>query len=152
MEVKMSDAVKEMLGKRGLKAADVEDVIKSAESSGKKFTVKGTNHNLASKRIGDTTVYAEYELESGILKKTALVKSAYSHRVKLNKVESFGEVSKWVMGTTPVHEGTVQMEYLNVVRSGPGLATPDGSLIMVEEYLATKTIAVAEGLFEKKKA
>jgi hypothetical protein len=56
------------------------------------------------------------------------------------------------MGTTPVHQATIQMEYLNVVRSGPGLTTPDGATMMVEEYLATKTLAAAEGLFEKKKA
>jgi hypothetical protein len=152
MEIKMSDAVKELMGKRGIKQADVEDVVKSAISSGKMFSMKGENRHLACKKVGDITVYADFELESGILKKTATVKSTYSHRIKLNKVDSFGEVSNWLMGTVPVHFGTLQMEYLNVVRSGPGLTTPDGSMMMVEEYLATKTLAAAEGLFEKKKA
>jgi hypothetical protein len=152
MEIKMSDAVKEVMGKRGIKQADVEDVVKSAISSGKMFSLKGENRHLASKKVGDLTVYADFELESGILKKTATVKSAYAHRIKLNKVDSFGEVTNWMMGTTPVHQATIQMEYLNVVRSGPGLTTPDGANMMVEEYLATKTLAAAEGLFEKKKA
>ena len=86
------------------------------------------------------------------MKKTATVKSAYAHRIKLLKVDSFGEVTNWMMGTVPVHQATLQMEYLNIVRSGPGLTTPDGATMMVEEYLATKTLAAAEGLFEKKKA
>jgi len=152
MEIKMSDAVKEVMGKRGIKQADVEDVVKTAVSSGKMFFLKGENRHLACKKVGDLTVYADFELESGILKKTATVKSAYAHRIKLNKVDSFGEVTNWMMGTTPVHQATIQMEYLNVVRSGPGLTTPDGATMMVEEYLATKTLAAAEGLFEKKKA
>lgn len=150
MEVKMSDAVKELIGKRGIKAADVEDVVKNAESSGKKFTKKGTNNNLATKKIGDITMYVAYDLESGILKKTANVTSAYSHRAKLNKVQQLGAASEWTMGSVPVHIATIELEYMTVVRSGPGLATADGSLIMVEEYLATKTLAAAEGLFEKK--
>jgi hypothetical protein len=151
MEVN-TDAVKELIGKRGLKVADVEDVIKTAEASGKKFTKKGTNLNMASKKVGDVTVYAVYELESGILKKKAVVKSAYSHRVKLNKVDHLAEPSEWVMGDKPVHNATLNLEYMTVVRSGPGLASEDGSVLMVEEYLATKTLAAAEGLFEKKRA
>jgi hypothetical protein len=151
MEVN-TDAVKELIGKRGLKVADVEDVVKTAESSGKKFTKKGTNLNLATKKIGDVTVYALYELESGILKKKAVVKTAYSHRVKLNKVDQLGGESDWMMGNEPVHTATLNLEYMTVVRSGPGLASKDGSVMMVEEYLATRTLAAAEGLFEKKRA
>lgn len=152
MEVKMSDAVKEMIGKRGIKAENVEEVVKNAESSGKKFTKKGTNHNLAMKMVGDITMYVAYDLESGILKKTAVVTTAYSHRVKLLKNQSMGAVTEWVMGNMPVHTATVELEYMTVHRSGPGLSSADGSLIMVEEYLATKTLAAAEGLFEKKRA
>ena len=151
MEVN-TDAVKELIGKRGLKVADVEDVVKTAEASGKKFTKKGTNLNLASKKIGDVTVYALYELESGILKKKAVVKTAYSHRVKLNKVDQLGGESDWMMGNEPVHTATLNLEYMTVVRSGPGLTSKDGSVMMVEEYLATRTLAAAEGLFEKKRA
>ncbi|QLH74516.1 MAG: hypothetical protein HPY73_02985 [Methanomassiliicoccales archaeon] len=148
MEVVISDAVKELIGKRGMKVADVEDVVKN----GKAIQKKGTNHYLAQKKIGDVTAYVEYELESGILKKKANVKTAYSHRVKLVKVDHLEGESDWVYGSTPMHYATLQMEYMTVVRSGPGLASPDGSLLMAEEYLATKTLAAAEGLFEKKRA
>lgn len=148
MEVIMSDAVKELIGKRGLKVADVEEVVKN----GKAIQKKGTNHYIAAKMVGDVTAYAEYDLESGILKKKANVTAAYSHRIKLVKVDKLDEVSDYVMGSTPVHNATLQMEYMTVVRSGPGLATADGSVMMVEEYLATKTLAAAEGLFEKKRA
>jgi hypothetical protein len=149
MEVIMSDAVKELIGKRGLKVADVEDVVKN----GKAIQKKGTSHYLAQKMIGDITAYAEYDLESGILKKKANVTSAYSHKIKLIKVDKLdADESGWVVGNTPVMAATLQMEYMTVVRSGPGLATADGSVMMVEEYLATKTLAAAEGLFEKKRA
>ena len=57
MEIKMSDAVKEVMGKRGLKQADIEDVVKTAVSSGKMFSVKGENRHLACKKVGDLTVY-----------------------------------------------------------------------------------------------
>jgi hypothetical protein len=151
MEVK-TDAIKEVLGKRGLKAADVEDVIKSAESSGVKF--KKGNINLGKKKIGDVTIYAEYEMENGILKKTATAKTAYSHRMVLGDVQSVGDKTEWVCAhcNEPVHTGQVNITYMTVNRSGPALVCPKCKTVMVEEYLATKTLAAAEGLFEKKRA
>jgi len=148
MEVIISDAVKELIGKRGLKVADIEDVVKN----GKAIQKKGTNSYIASKKIGDVTAYAVYELESGILKKKAMVSTAYSHRVKLVKVEKLEEESEFVIDNAPIYNATLQIEYMTVVRSGPGLANADGSVLMVEEYLATRTLAAAEGLFEKKRA
>jgi len=151
MEVK-SDAIKEMLGKRGLKAADVEDVVKSAESSGVKF--KKGNDNLGKKKIGDVTIYAVYDMESGILKKTATVKTAYSHRMVLGDVQMIGDKTEWVCAhcNEPVHLGQVNITYMTVNRSGPALVCPKCKTAMVEEYLAVKTLAAAEGLFEKKRA
>ncbi|MFA5313459.1 MAG: hypothetical protein WC375_09130 [Methanomassiliicoccales archaeon] len=149
MEVIMSDAVKEMIGKRGLKVADVEEVVKN----GKAIQKKDTSHYLSQRMIDNVTIYVEYDLESGILKKKANVTTAFSHRVKLVAVEKLDtEESGWVIGNIPLHTATLRMEYMTVNRSGPGLANADGSVMMVEEYLATKTLAAAEGLFEKKRA
>lgn len=48
--------------------------------------------------------------------------------------------------------GTVNMTYMGVTRSGPAIVCAKCGDAWVEEYLATKTIAAAEGLFEKKRA
>ncbi|MEI6795326.1 MAG: hypothetical protein WCK39_00525 [Methanomassiliicoccales archaeon] len=152
MDYVISDQVKEIIAKRGLKQADVEDVIKSGIDLKQTFNYKGTNRHLACKKINGVTVYADFELESGILKKKAILKTAYSHRVSLNSVQQLGEASNWLYNGNPVHSATVELEYMTVKRSGPALASADGKLMMVEEYLATKTLAAAEGLFEKKRA
>jgi len=151
MEVK-SEGIKEVLGKRGIKEADVEDVVKTAESSNVKFK-KGVI-NLGKKKIGDVTIYALYDMESGILKKSATVKTAYSHRMVLGDVQSVGDKTEWVCASCnePVHQGQVNITYMTVNRSGPALVCPKCKTVMVEEYLAVKTLAAAEGLFEKKRA
>jgi hypothetical protein len=152
MDYVISDQVKELIAKRGLKQSDVEDVIKSGVELKQTFNQKGTSRHIACKKINGVTIYADFELESGILKKKAVLKSAYSHRASLNSVQNLGEESNWLFQGNPVYNATVELEYMTVKRSGPALATKDGKLIMVEEYLATKTIAAAEGLFEKKRA
>jgi len=148
MDAKFSAEAKDLLGKRGLKEADVADVVKSAESANRKVT-DGTN-NIAKKRIGEVTVYAMYDNAGN-------VKSAYSHRMVLGepvKTTDTPEVTNW----TCVHckekaiSGTVNMTYMGITRSGPAIVCPKCGDSWVEEYLATKTIAAAEGLFEKKKA
>ncbi len=83
MEIKIPDNIKETLGKRGIKESDVQDVINTAESSGRKLTEKGGNRNLAKKRIGEVTVYADYTVSGGV----ATVNSAYSHRMQLGEVQ-----------------------------------------------------------------
>jgi hypothetical protein len=153
MDVKMSDAVKETVGKRGLKDADVQDVVNSAESA-KKKAVNKNGKVLAKKVINNVTIYADYNVERGILKSHATVNSAYSHRMALGKVVNATEGSDWTCANCnePVKLGTVEMSYIGVSRNGPALVCPKCGDSWVEEYLATKTIAVAEGLFEKKKA
>jgi hypothetical protein len=44
------------------------------------------------------------------------------------------------------------MEYMTVKRNGPALIDAATGDAWVEEYLAVKTLAAAEGLFEKKRA
>jgi hypothetical protein len=151
MEVK-TNAIKEMLGKRGIREADVEDVIKTAESSGMKFK-KGIDY-LGKKRVGDTTVYALYDTESGILRKSASVKTAYSHRMILGDVQFIGERTDWVCAhcNEAVHQGQVSITYMGVERSSPALVCPKCKTAMAEEYLAVKTLAAVEALFEKWRA
>ncbi|MGD0817216.1 MAG: hypothetical protein ABR986_02310 [Methanomassiliicoccales archaeon] len=148
MDVKFSSEVVELLGKRGLKEADVVEVIQSAESSGIKLT-QG-DKNLAKKRIGEVTIYALYD-DSGN------VETAYSHRMQLGemlKTTDQPDLSKWICNRCkePAQQGTTNMTYLTVTRAGPAIVSPKCGDSWVEEYLAIKTLAAAEGLFEKKRA
>jgi len=149
-----TDAVKELLGKRGLKEADVVDVVKSAEAARKKAVNKATNRSIGKKVINNVTIYADYGMEKGILKSHANVTSAYSHRMTLGKVLNMKEDTEWTceQDGVPCKAGTVEMTYMNVTRAGPAIVCPKCQDSWVEEYLATKTLAAAEGLFEKKKA
>jgi len=154
MDIKASDQVKETVAKRGLKVDDVMDVIKTAEGSNKKVMDKATGKIIAKKVINNVTVYADYNVEKGILKSHANVNSAYSHRMALGKIVNATEPSAYmcVHCNAQAFQGTAEMSYMAVSRNGPAIVCPKCGDVWVEEYLATKTLAAAEGLFEKKKA
>ena len=148
MDAKFSDSVKELIGERGLKIDDVIDVINTAEASGKK--ISNGSQNLAKKRIGEVTIYAVYDNNGN-------VESAYSHRMvlgDLQKTTDEPDPTDWVCVSCNEKAviGTVLMTYMGITRSGPAVVCEKCGDAWVEEYLATKTIAAAEGLFEKKKA
>jgi hypothetical protein len=154
MDIKASDQVKETIAKRGLKVDDVMDVIKTAEGGNKKIVDKNTGKIIAKKVINNVTVYADYNVEKGILKSHANVGSAYSHRMSLGKIVNATEPCNWMCAhcNAPAFLGTAEMTYMAVSRNGPAVVCPKCGDVWVEEYLATKTLAAAEGLFEKKKA
>jgi len=154
MDIKMSDQVKETIGKRGLKVDDVMDVVKTAEGANKKVVDKASGRVIAKKVINNVTVYADYSVEKGILKSHANVASAYSHRMALGKIVNATELSTFVCThcNAQAFLGTAEMTYMGVSRNGPAIVCPKCGDSWVEEYLATKTLAAAEGLFEKKKA
>lgn len=150
MDVKIPDQVKELLGKRGIKEADVKEVINSAESTGKKLASKDGTKLLAKKRIGDTTMYAQYIIQSGAVN----LMTAYSHRIALgNVVNQDGEADWRCEGCRePAVMGHVEMTYMEVTRNGPAIICPHCKDTFAEEYLAAGTMAAVEGLFEKKRA
>lgn len=154
MDVKFSDSVKETLGKRGLKTSDIEEVIKAAEGENKKAVNKTTGRVIAKKVLNNVTTYADYHVEKGILKSHANVNSGYSHRMVLGKIVNATGESEWTCAhcNAPAMLGTAEMTYMAVSRNGPAIVCPKCGDAWVEEYLATKTLAAAEGLFEKKKA
>jgi hypothetical protein len=148
MDAKFSANAKDVMGKRGLKEADIIDVVNTAESSNRKLFKNGTN--LAKKRIGEATMYAAYN-DSGE------VQSAYSHRMVLGeavKTTDEPELSDWTCKHCNERAivGSANMTYLGVTRTGPAIVCPKCGDVWIEEYLAVQTIAAAEGLFEKKKA
>ena len=140
--------VKELIAKRGLKESDVLDVVNTAAQTGK--YIKKGNDGLAKKVIGGLTVYVVSDLAgSG----TAVVKTAYAHKMSLGKVVNVMTETDWkTHSEKPITQGHVEIEYMTVKRTGPALVDPSTGDAWVEEYLAIKTLAAAEGLFEKKRA
>ncbi len=132
---------KAILEERGIKESDVEEVI----ASGTKIK-NGASDVLSKKRIGDVTYYA---MANG-----DVVKTAYSHKMSVGAVVNVQSDSDWVClkCNEAAKEGTADVEYMGVSRSGPAIVCPKCGDAWVEEYLATKTVAVAEGLFEAKRA
>lgn len=76
--IKISAELAELLEERGLKEADVQEVIEYAESTGKKLYIEGEEHFLARKRMGSFSAYVEYTVGDVIE-----VVDAYSHMVTL---------------------------------------------------------------------
>jgi len=140
--------VKELIAKRGLKESDVIDVVNTAEKTGK--YIKKGNDGLAKKTIGGLTVYVVSDLSGH---GTAVVKTAYAHKMTLGKIVNVMAETDWkTHDGKAIAQGHVDMEYMTVKRTGPALVDPATGDAWVEEYLAVKTLAAAEGLFEKKRA
>ena len=149
MDVNISNEVKEVLGQRGIKEEEVQDVVSSAESSNEKLTTDA-GLNLAKKKIGETMVYAVYQTSNG----GADVQTAYSTRMDMGDIVNAMEESEYKCancGETAM-KGHCEMFYMGVRRVGPALVCKDCNDVFVEEYLAVNTLAAVEGLFEKKRA
>jgi hypothetical protein len=148
MQVTIPGNVKELVAKRGLKESDIIDVVNTAEKE-KKYLKKG-NDALAKKKIGNVMVYVMCDLSG---KGTAVVKTAYSHKMNLGKIVNLMTDSEWKTADgKAVSDGHIEVEYMTVKRNAPALVVPATGDSFIEEYLAVKTIAAAEGLFEKKRA
>jgi hypothetical protein len=148
VQVTIPADVKELIAKRGLKESDVLDVVNTAAQTN--VYIKKGNMGLAKKVIGGLTVYVMSDLSGH---GTAVVKSAYAHKMKLGKIVNVMSETEWkTHGGKHVAQGHVEIEYMTVKRTGPALVDPSTGDAWVEEYLAVKTLAAAEGLFEKKRA
>ncbi len=149
MEFEFSDAVKEVLGSRGLKEDDIKAVIEYAEGSNDKIT--NGEKNIAKKEIGDLTVYADYSVDGG----KAVVNSGYAHKMKiLDIVQDTSDAEGWTYAKNgaQVRKGHSNLTYMGATRSGPCMCEPTSGESWFEEYLAASALAAAEGLFEQKRA
>lgn len=148
VQVTIPADIKELIAKRGLKEHDIIDVVETAAKTN--VYIKKGNMGLAKKVIGGLTVYVMSDLSGH---GTAVVKSAYAHKMKLGKIVNVMAETEWkTHGGKAVAQGHVEIEYMTVKRNGPALVDPSTGDAWVEEYLAVKTLAAAEGLFEKKRA
>lgn len=79
VEIRLADGVAEAMEERGINEDDVRQVLAYAEGEGVKL-VDG-DLNLAKKRIGEFTAYAEYRIVDGAVE----LLDVYSHRVELKE-------------------------------------------------------------------
>ena len=147
MDIAISNDVKEVFEKRGLKEADVKAVIEAAEASKDKIT-NGSKF-IAKKQIGDLTVYADYNAKDG----KVTVNSAYAHRMKILDIVLATDDTEWTYckNGKAIKKGHTDLTYLGATRSGPSLVEPESGQSWFEEYLAAGALTVAEGLFAQKR-
>ena len=145
---KISDEVKKTIESRGLKVADIEKVIAKAEKT--KDMITNGSKFIAKDVVGDMVVYADF---SGI-GDTITINSGYGHKMKLQDIVMDTADSEWtyVKDGTMIRKGHTNLSYLGATRSAPSLVDPKSGESWLEEYLAAKTIAVAESLFSQKRA
>jgi len=147
-EFVISDEVKKTIESRGLKVDDVKKLIDGAEASKDKIT-NGVKF-VAKKQLGDVVVYADYSVAGD----KVTVNSAYAHKMKLQDIVMDTADSEWTYVKTgaKVRKGHTNLSYLGATRSAPSLVDPKSGESWIEEYLAAKTLAVAEMLFSQKRA
>lgn len=149
MNVMISDEVKELLGQRGIKEAEVTQVIEEAESTKNKL-VNDEGVCIARKKIGEATIYAVYKSLNG----SAELQTAYSTRLDMGEIVNAMDESsfKCAKCNEPAWNGHCEMFYMGVRRVGPALVCKQCKEVFIEEYIAINTLAVVESLFEKKRA
>ena len=148
MDFIISDEVKAAIEGKGLKVADIENVIKAAEASKDKIT--NGSKCIAKKVLGDVTVYADYSSDNGKIK----INSGYAHKMSLQDIVMDTADTEWtyVKNGAKIRKGHTNLSFVGSTRSAPSLVDPISGESWLEEYLAAKTIAVAEMLFSQKKA
>lgn len=149
MDVAISPEVKEALGQRGIKEAEMAEVITSAEASKDKL-VNSSGISIARKKIGESTIYAVYTVSNG----AASLQAAYGTRLDMGEIVNTMDESdfKCAKCEETAWNGHCEMFYMGVRRVGPALVCKECKDVFIEEYLATNTLAVVEALFEKKRA
>ena len=148
MAYKISDEVKKTIESRGLKVGDIEKVIAKAEKT-KDMITNGSKY-IAKDTVGDMVVYADFSESGGDI----IINSGYGHKMKLQDIVMDTADSEWsyVKDGSMVRKGHTNLSYLGATRSAPSLVHISTGESWIEEYLAAKTLAVAESLFSQKRA
>lgn len=148
MDIVISDAVKEVIEKRGIKVDDVKAVINGADND---RIYNGTRF-IAKREIGDLTVYADYSIDCDCDK--IIVNSGYCHKMKVLDIVLEGDDTEWkyCKNKAVVKKGHTNLSYMGATRSGPSLVEPVSGQSWFEEYLAAGALTTAEGLFQQKRA
>ena len=141
----VSEEVKKTIESRGLKVADIEKLVADAQKS--KDMITNGSKFIAKKVMGDMTVYADFNEDGSI-------NSGYAHKMKILDIVMDTADSEWtyVKNGKPLRKGHTNLTFNGATRSAPSLVEPSSGESWLEEYLAAKTIAVAEMLFTQKRA
>ncbi|MEM2873570.1 MAG: hypothetical protein QXD82_05315 [Nitrososphaerales archaeon] len=158
IDVVVSKEVEDALAQKGISADMCKRLVYDAEDKKTKFVNKVTGENLTKKIMDNLTLYVIYAPAApGAQPVTAyVIKKVYSHKMRMkNLVYTMPEeVKDWwcVKDNCPTVRGQYDLEYMNVTRMAPTLTCPKCQDSYVEEDIAAKPVAVAEMLFEKKRA
>ena len=144
----ISDEVKAGIEGKGLKVDDIKKIIEAAEASKDKIT-NGSKF-IAKKVLGDVTAYADYSVDGSKI----TVNSGYAHKMKLQDIVMDTADTEWTYckNGAKIRKGHTNLSFAGATRSAPSLVDPASGESWLEEYLAAKTIAVAEMLFSAKRA
>jgi len=143
--------VANVLKERGIKEDEVRSLIDWAETSKEKFVNSAENLYWTTKPMGNATFSALYKPSGAGFE----LVSAFSYKVKQKAITDYilEEVSPWVYAKTneKVTRIDADYEYIGVTRMVSALGCKSCPTAYIEEYMATKTIAIAQMLLEKKK-
>lgn len=79
LKIILSEEIKDLMENRWILLQDIQQVIENAETNDEKFINPENGHNLARKRLENTTYWVEYEKQE----QGYFVFNAYSHRMEV---------------------------------------------------------------------
>jgi hypothetical protein len=149
VNVVLTPTVTNLLKERGITEADVRAVVDYAETTKDKAIQPSTKLNWGVKRIGNSTVNVIY-------KDNGEVTTAFSYKVALKNISDYVPEDKtdWVYAKTneQMYRIRADMEYIGVTRAASAYGCKSApNTAFIEEFMAMKTIAIAQMLLEKKK-
>jgi len=148
VNVVLTPTVTNLLKERGITEADVRQVVDYAESTKDKAVLPATKMNWGVKRIGNTTFNVQY-------KDSGEVTTAFSYKVALKGVSDYvlEDKTDWVYAKTNEQMCRIRadMEYIGVTRAASAWGCKSSPTAFIDEFMAMKTIAIAQMLLEKKK-
>jgi hypothetical protein len=148
VNVVITPTVANLLKERGITEANVKEVVDYGESTKDKAVLPAEKMNWAVKRIGAATFAVQYK-DSGELT------TAFSYKVALKAITDFVPEDKtdWVYAKTneQMYRVRADMEYIGVVRAASAWGCTSSPTAFIDEFMAIKTIAIAQMLLEKKK-
>lgn len=140
-----------VLKERGIKEDDVKTLVDWAETTKEKFIDFGKNLHWTTKQMGNVNLSAVYKPGGAGLE----LVTAYGFKVIQKGITDYiaEDTTDWVYAKTneKVIRITADWEYIGVRRLASALGCKSCPTAYLEEYMATKTIAIAQMLLEKKK-
>jgi len=148
VNVVITPTVANLLKERGITEANVKEVVDYGESTKDKAFLPAEKMNWAVKRIGNATFAVQY-------KDSGEVTTAFSYKVALKAIVDYipEDITDWVYAKTNEKLSRIRadMEYLGVTRAVTAWGCKGSPTAFIDEIVATKTLAIAQMLLEKKK-